>query len=72
MQHPEFDSRTIVITGGGGGIGRAAAARFLEEGANVVLSGRRREVLEAARRQLDGDRTELVAGDVSSPAGPAG
>ena len=67
MQHPEFDSRTIVITGGGGGIGRAAAARFLEEGANVVLSGRRCEVLEAARRQLDGDRTEIVPGDVSSP-----
>jgi NAD(P)-dependent dehydrogenase (short-subunit alcohol dehydrogenase family) len=70
MTHHEFTDRTVVITGGGGGIGRAAASRFIEEGANVVLSGRRREVLDSARRELDGDgeRTEVVPGDVSSPA----
>ena len=70
MTHHEFADRTVVITGGGGGIGRAAASRFIEEGANVVLSGRRREVLDSARRELDGDgeRTEVVPGDVSSPA----
>jgi len=45
MTHHEFTDRTVVITGGGGGIGKAAASRFIEEGANVVLSGRRREVL---------------------------
>src|SRR5947208_11181285 len=65
----EFKGRVVVITGGGGGIGKAAAARFLEEGASVVLSSRRLEVLEAARRELDvDDRIALVAGDVSSPA----
>jgi NAD(P)-dependent dehydrogenase (short-subunit alcohol dehydrogenase family) len=69
MTHPEFADTTVVITGGGGGIGKAAATRFIEEGANVVLSGRRREVLDAARRELDsgGERTEVVPGDVSSP-----
>jgi NAD(P)-dependent dehydrogenase (short-subunit alcohol dehydrogenase family) len=67
---PEFDRKVVVITGGGGGIGRAAARRFLEEGASVVLASRRREVLDAARLQLDpsGDRVELFAGDISSPA----
>jgi NAD(P)-dependent dehydrogenase (short-subunit alcohol dehydrogenase family) len=65
----EFEGRVVVITGGGGGIGTAAAARFLAEGASLVLAGRRREVLEAARAELDpaGDRVELVAADVSSP-----
>ena len=64
-----FENRVAVITGGAGGIGKAAAARFLEEGASVVLSGRRREVLDAARHELDADeRIALVAGDVSSPA----
>src|SRR5689334_15480159 len=67
----DLQDRTVVITGGGGGIGRAAAGRFLAHGANVVLSSRRTEVLEAARRALDphGGRSELVAGDVSSSAG---
>jgi NAD(P)-dependent dehydrogenase (short-subunit alcohol dehydrogenase family) len=64
----EFENKVVVITGGGGGIGKAAAARFLAEGASVVLSSRRREVLDAAQRDLDpaGERIELVTGDVSS------
>ena len=68
----EFEGRVVVITGGGGGIGKAAAARFLDEGASVVLSSRRQEVLEAARRELDADdRIALVGGDVSSPGAAA-
>ena len=63
----EFDDKVAVITGGGGGIGKATAKRLVEEGASVVLSSRRHEVLDAARRELDptGERVALVAGDVS-------
>ena len=43
----------VLVTGGGGGIGKAAARRFLAEGASVVLSGTRRSVLEAAQAELD-------------------
>jgi len=68
----EFQEKVVIITGGGGGIGKAAAARFLDEGASVVLSSRRLEVLEVARRELGADdRIALVARDVSSP-GAAG
>jgi NAD(P)-dependent dehydrogenase (short-subunit alcohol dehydrogenase family) len=68
----EFDGKVVVITGGGGGIGKAAAARFLDEGASLVLSGRRGEVLEEARRDLDADdRIAVVPGDVSSPSAAA-
>jgi NAD(P)-dependent dehydrogenase (short-subunit alcohol dehydrogenase family) len=68
----EFPEKVVVITGGGGGVGRAVAARFLDEGACVVLSSRRREVLEQARRELDADdRIALVPGDVSSPTAAA-
>jgi len=68
----EFNEKVVAITGGGGGIGKAAAARFLDEGASVVLSSRRREVLEDARRELGADdRVALVPGDVGSPKGAA-
>jgi len=39
---------TVLITGGGTGIGRAAALLFVERGARVLLVGRRRERLEQA------------------------
>ena len=63
-----FENKVVLITGGGGGIGKAAARRFLEEDARgVVLNSRRQEVLEAAKEELDpsGKRVELFAGDAS-------
>jgi NAD(P)-dependent dehydrogenase (short-subunit alcohol dehydrogenase family) len=64
-----FQGQVALIAGGGGGIGKATAKRLLEEGASVVLNGRRPDVLEAAQAELDpgGERTALVAGDVSKP-----
>ncbi len=65
-----YADKVAVITGGGGGIGKAAAARLLEEGARVVLSGTRRSVLEAAQAELDPDgaRTALHAGHITGRA----
>lgn len=62
-----FQDQVVLITGGGGGIGRAAARGFLDEGASVVLSGTRAQVLEAAQRDLDpqGLRTLLVPGQIA-------
>jgi meso-butanediol dehydrogenase / (S,S)-butanediol dehydrogenase / diacetyl reductase len=54
--------KRCLVTGGGSGIGRAVARRFADEGAEVVLSGRRRDRLEET-----GVGT-IVAGDVASSA----
>jgi 3-oxoacyl-[acyl-carrier protein] reductase len=44
--------RTVVITGGGTGIGRGVAAAFVEDGVRVVLIGRREEPLREAAEVL--------------------
>src|SRR3954469_25125012 len=64
----QFENKVVLITGGGGGIGRAGARRFLEEGASVVLSGTREAKLAAARDELDpsGSRVAIHAGAVTT------
>jgi NAD(P)-dependent dehydrogenase (short-subunit alcohol dehydrogenase family) len=66
-----FQDKVVLITGGAGGIGKAAAHRFLEEGARVVLNSRRQAVLDAAREELGryGDRVATFAGDGSTHLG---
>lgn len=52
--------RRIVVTGGGTGIGRAIAAVFADAGDEVVVTGRRKEVLETAARELPGSVRAVV------------
>ncbi len=59
--------KRVLITGGAGGIGRATAARFLEEGARVVVLDRDDRALEATRQTLPG-LDGLLCADVSDPA----
>jgi hypothetical protein len=56
----------IVITGAGGGIGRATARAFLDAGWSVALVGRRRETLEETAAGRAG--ALIVPFDVSDPA----
>ena len=58
-----LDGQVALVTGGGTGLGRAAAAELIACGARVVLAGRRAEVLEATAARL-GDGASWVAGDI--------
>lgn len=62
----QFKNKVVLVTGGGTGIGKKTAQLFLEQGAKVVINGRREGVLEVARRELDpaGDSLVCVAGDI--------
>ncbi len=65
----KFTNKVVLITGGGTGIGKATAASFIEEGAKVIITGRRAFVLEDAVKEL-GDSAQFIVGDVSQSGGP--
>lgn len=62
-----FAGKTVLITGGGTGIGRAIAHSFLDNDANVVISGRRPEPLAEAVTGWPEDRVLTVVGDIAEP-----
>jgi NAD(P)-dependent dehydrogenase (short-subunit alcohol dehydrogenase family) len=62
-----LDGKSAVITGGTSGIGLATAARFVDEGARVFITGRRQAQLDEALGQL-GERANGVRGDVGAVA----
>lgn len=65
----EFAGKTVLVTGGGSGIGLATARRLLDAGARVVIAGRDAERLQTAAKQLDAaDRVVPVPADVSNTA----
>src|SRR6266851_2403763 len=64
-----FQDKVAIVTGGGSGMGKETAARFVAEGGSVVINGRNAAKAEAAAREIDppGTRVFVHAGDVSLP-----
>jgi NAD(P)-dependent dehydrogenase (short-subunit alcohol dehydrogenase family) len=63
----KLEGKLAVITGGSTGIGLAAAQLFVEEGANVFITGRRQKELDEAVKAI-GRNVTGVQGDVAEPA----
>jgi len=53
----DFQGKVVLITGGGTGIGNAIARKFVENGASVIILGRRKNPLEEASKSLE----EIIA-----------
>ncbi|CAM4058969.1 SDR family oxidoreductase [Saccharibacillus endophyticus] len=63
----KLTGNTILITGGGSGIGLAFAERFAASGNTVIVCGRRKEILTEAQDKVPGLITYV--GDISTESG---
>lgn len=59
-------TKTIVVTGGGTGIGKAIAQRFAQDGMKVIITGRRAELLEHTAREI-GSNVVAKSFDAADP-----
>jgi NAD(P)-dependent dehydrogenase (short-subunit alcohol dehydrogenase family) len=64
-----LQGKIAIITGASSGIGRAAAKRFAEEGASLVVTARRADALDGLVQEIEaaGGAAQAVAGDVRDP-----
>jgi meso-butanediol dehydrogenase/(S,S)-butanediol dehydrogenase/diacetyl reductase len=63
-----FDGKTVLVTGGGSGIGRAIARAFLDNGADVAVVGRREDKLHETLSGYEPGRVLAVPADVAERA----
>jgi len=60
-----LEGKTVIITGGGSGIGLACTRLFCDEGAQVAIIGRRQNRLESAAKEVGG-QVLTVTGDLTN------
>lgn len=61
--------KVALVTGAGGGVGRAVSKRLIQEGCKVVLIGRNRDKLAKVATEADGKKsTVIVAADITKEA----
>ena len=65
-----FKNKVAAVTGGGSGIGKEVAKRFVAEGGKVFINGRDETKLKTAAVEIDasGENVGIYPGDIAQPA----
>src|SRR5689334_9444924 len=65
------NGKVALVTGGGSGIGKAAAVALAKEGFAAVIAGRRQDRLDEVAREIEGSGGQVLAvpTDVTDPGG---
>ena len=56
-----MEKKIVMVTGATSGIGEACAKKFAQGGYNVIITGRRKEKLDALKKELEGMDAEVLA-----------
>lgn len=67
LRDDALKGKTILVTGGGTGLGRSMSTYFLKLGANVIITSRKLDVIEATAREMEaetGGKVLALASDV--------
>ena len=62
-----MDGKTALVTGASSGIGWAIAKRFADDGARVYITGRRKDELEAAAKEIGPDAVAVPSRRLAAP-----
>lgn len=66
---PDFSGKTVIITGAGAGIGKAAAVSFAAQGAKLVVVNSKSDTCSITAREIErlGCTAKAIRGDASNP-----
>lgn len=61
-----YDFKTALVTGGGGGIGKALAQQLIKDGKKVIIVGRTESTLKQTAQEIGAEHYVLDTGDIQS------
>ena len=67
LKEGTLNDKVIIVTGGGTGLGKSMSKYFLELGAKIIITSRKKEALLSAKKELEestGGSVHCVPGDV--------